>query len=108
MYHPDFWDARPAKYEVFKRCRIYIPPTPEVSKLVTIDPIRASPTVPACGRNKEVPSQFNTVLAWKELPEVGTHLDLLGSKGVSASFLNLFYPDIKSAGLHVGQVRCDI
>ncbi|KAK0481057.1 hypothetical protein EDD18DRAFT_1312245 [Armillaria luteobubalina] len=71
MYRPYFWDAWPVKYE-----------------LVTIDPIRASPTVPAHGRNKEIPAQFNTVLAWKKLPEVGTDLDLLGNKG-----------------LHVGQVH---
>ncbi|PBK83046.1 hypothetical protein ARMGADRAFT_1048524 [Armillaria gallica] len=32
-----------SKYEVFKQCQIYIPLTPEVLKLVTIDPIRASP-----------------------------------------------------------------
>lgn len=104
MYCPDFWNTQPVKYEIFKWCQIYIPPTPEVLKLVIIDPIRASPMVPACSRNKEVPSKFDTVLVWKELSEVGTHLDLLGSKGASASFLNLFYPDIKSAGLHVGQV----
>ncbi|KAK0476283.1 hypothetical protein EDD18DRAFT_1385437 [Armillaria luteobubalina] len=88
MHRPDFWDAWPAKYEVFKRCQIYVPPTPEVLKLVTIDPIRASPTVPVHGRNKEIPAQFDTVLAWKKLSEVGTDLDLLGNKG-----------------LHVGQVR---
>ncbi|KAK0485526.1 hypothetical protein EDD18DRAFT_1083189 [Armillaria luteobubalina] len=88
MYRPNFWDAWPAKYEVFKQCQIYVPPTPEVSKLVTIDPIRASPMVPAHGCNKEIPAQFDTVLAWKKLPKVGTDLDLLGNKG-----------------LHVGQVH---
>ncbi|PBK94482.1 hypothetical protein ARMGADRAFT_1062603 [Armillaria gallica] len=86
----DFWDARPAKYQVYKRFRICIPPVPEVSTTVTLDVIRALPShTTGTRRKKYVPAQFDTVLARRDLPlDKKQDLDLLGVNG-----------------LHVAQVR---
>ncbi|KAK0458986.1 uncharacterized protein EV420DRAFT_1629457 [Desarmillaria tabescens] len=86
----DFWDARPAKYQVYKRFQICIPPVPEVSTTVTLDVIRASPPhTTGTRRKKYVPAQFDTVLARRDLPlDKKQDLDLLGVNG-----------------LHVAQVR---
>ncbi|KAK0226864.1 hypothetical protein EDD85DRAFT_958654 [Armillaria nabsnona] len=80
----DFWDARPAKYQVYKRFRICIPPVPEVSTTVTLDVIRASPShTTGTRRKKYVLAQFDTVLARRDLPlDKKQDLDLLGVNGV--------------------------
>ncbi|PBK70867.1 hypothetical protein ARMSODRAFT_884244 [Armillaria solidipes] len=85
----DYWDAAPATYSVYKRFRVVIPPTPEVSSSPTIDPIRATLLELAHGYKKAKPAHFDTVLARKDLPEDrSVDLGLLGPKG-----------------LHVAQVR---
>lgn len=78
---PDFWTSEPATYSVYKRFRIFIPPTPKVSKMITMDSVRATLPQPARGHKKETPAVFDTVLAWKELPE-GVDLHTLGPQGV--------------------------
>ncbi len=79
----DYWDAAPATYSVYKRFRVTVPPTPEVSAFPTIDPIRATLPEPARGHKKGKPAHFDTVLARKDLPEdKSIDLDLLGPKGV--------------------------
>ncbi|KAK0474324.1 hypothetical protein EDD18DRAFT_1313462 [Armillaria luteobubalina] len=40
----DFWDAHPAKYQVYKHFHIHIPPVPEVLTNITLDVVHASPS----------------------------------------------------------------
>ncbi|KAK0440879.1 uncharacterized protein EV420DRAFT_1279061 [Desarmillaria tabescens] len=79
---PDFWTSEPATYSVYKHFHIFIPPTPEVSKSITMDSVRATLPQPARGYKKETPAAFDTVLAWKELPEEGVDLHTLGPQGL--------------------------
>ncbi|KAK0490115.1 hypothetical protein EDD18DRAFT_1311102 [Armillaria luteobubalina] len=69
----DFWTSEPATYSIYKCFRIFIPPTPEVSKSITMDSV--------CHK-KETPAAFDAVLAWKELPEEGVDLHTLGPQGL--------------------------
>ncbi|KAK0484111.1 hypothetical protein EDD18DRAFT_1430165 [Armillaria luteobubalina] len=78
----DFWTSEPATYSIYKRFRIFIPPTPEVSKSITMDSVRVTLSQPAQGQKKETPAAFNAVLAWKELPEEGVDLHTLGPQGL--------------------------
>ncbi len=84
LLKPNYWDAEPAKYSVYKRFHIFIPPTPKVSQLTTVDPVQVTLAEPARGLKKSKPSHFDTVLARKDLPEDEStvNLDLLGPKGV--------------------------
>ncbi|KAJ3766514.1 hypothetical protein FB446DRAFT_767396 [Lentinula raphanica] len=82
LLKPDYWDATPAKYNLYKLVRVTLPPTLEISNEPVID-------VSGKKHQKHTPSQFDTVLAWKELP-IGQvrKSELIGPKG-----------------LHVAQVR---
>ncbi|KAK0445549.1 hypothetical protein EV421DRAFT_1902490 [Armillaria borealis] len=100
LLKPDYWDAEPAKYSVYKRFRIFIPPTPEVSQLTTIDPVRATLAEPARGHKKPKPSHFDTVLARKDLPEDEStvNLDLLGPKGLHVARIRAIFDLPKELG----------
>ncbi|KAK0493099.1 hypothetical protein EDD18DRAFT_1310710 [Armillaria luteobubalina] len=78
----DFWTSEPATYSIYKCFHIFIPPTPEVSKSITMDSVRATLSQPARGHKKETPAAFDAVLAWKELPEEGVDLHTLGPQGL--------------------------
>ncbi|KAF9044688.1 hypothetical protein BDP27DRAFT_1374123 [Rhodocollybia butyracea] len=89
----DYWDATPAKYQLYKHIHIVLPSTPEISDHPVMDLCRATAAQPVAvsgkTRWKPAPAQFNTVLARKELPESRSEgLDVLGPNG-----------------LHVAQVR---
>ncbi|KAK0462567.1 uncharacterized protein EV420DRAFT_1639786 [Desarmillaria tabescens] len=47
-----------------------------------MDSVRATLPQPAWGYKKETPAAFDTVLAWKELPEEGVDLHTLGPQGL--------------------------
>ncbi|KAK0243557.1 hypothetical protein EDD85DRAFT_919323 [Armillaria nabsnona] len=88
----DYWDAAPATYSIYKRFRVVIPPTPEVSSLPTIDAIRATLPESAHGYKKAKPAHFDTVLARKELPEDRTvDLGLLGPKGLHVAQVHAIF-----------------
>ncbi|KAK0492660.1 hypothetical protein EDD18DRAFT_1310785 [Armillaria luteobubalina] len=89
----DFWDAHPAKYQVYKHFRIHIPPVPEVSTNITLDVVRASPLYTAGTRQKKyVPAQFDTVLARCNLPLNETQdLNLLGGNGLHVAHTQMFW-----------------
>ncbi|KAJ3823454.1 hypothetical protein F5880DRAFT_1482181 [Lentinula raphanica] len=74
LLKPDYWDATPAKYNLYKLVRITLPPTPEISDNPVIDVVRATASQSAVASGKKhqkyVPARFDTVLAWKELPIV--------------------------------------
>ncbi|KAK0460760.1 hypothetical protein IW261DRAFT_1554531 [Armillaria novae-zelandiae] len=95
----DFWDAHPAKYQVYKRFRIHIPPVPEVLTSITLDVIRASPSYTA-ERKKHVPAQFDTVLAQRDLPLNKTQdLDLLGGNGLHVAQVHAIFKLPEELGL---------
>ncbi|SJL14960.1 uncharacterized protein ARMOST_18437 [Armillaria ostoyae] len=99
LLKPDYWDAEPATYSVYKRLRIFIPPTPEVSQLTTVDPVRATLAEPAHGHKKPKLSHFDTVLARKELPEdESIDLDLLGPKGLHVARIRAIFDLPKELG----------
>lgn len=86
-----FWNnPTPATYNVYKRVRIEIPPLREVTKLVTMDVVRAQVACSKTRTSVAAPAQFDTVLAWKILPKAkSVDLNLLGPNDVSQLFIVL-------------------
>lgn len=79
----DYWDNPiAATYSVYKRIRLSLPPSPEITKLITSDTVVATASQPKTSRKAAVPEHFDTVLAWKELPDRNVDLNLLGPKGM--------------------------
>ncbi|KAF9019467.1 hypothetical protein BDP27DRAFT_1439893 [Rhodocollybia butyracea] len=90
LLKPDYWDATPAKYDLYKRVRIIIPPTPEISNFPLKDTVCATAAQPAGPkRRKPLPAQFDTVLARKALSTSKLSFQLAGGPN----------------GLHVAQVH---
>lgn len=81
-----FWNSStPATYSLFKRVHISLPPVPEVSRHGSRDQVRAVVAQPKTGHSPAVDAHFETVLAWKKLPEKGTSQSLLGPNGMFVS-----------------------
>ncbi|KAJ3817968.1 hypothetical protein F5880DRAFT_1492123 [Lentinula raphanica] len=71
LLKPDYWDTTPARYNLYKLVHITLPPTPEISTDPVIDVVHATAsqtTIPGKRHHRYIPAQFDTVLAWKELP----------------------------------------
>ncbi|KAE9388346.1 hypothetical protein BT96DRAFT_1074145, partial [Gymnopus androsaceus JB14] len=82
LLKPDYWDAAPAKYDLYKLVHITIPPMPEILGSPATDIIHAT-AAQAAKQWKYCPAQFDTVLAWKELPKGHSiPLDGLGPNGL--------------------------
>ncbi|KAF9071488.1 hypothetical protein BDP27DRAFT_1361831 [Rhodocollybia butyracea] len=89
----DYWDATPAKYDLYKRVCIIIPPTPEISDLPFKDTVCATAAQPAGPkRRKPSPAQFDTVLARKVLPGSRKEsLDVLGPNGLHVAQVHAIF-----------------
>ncbi|KAK0461537.1 hypothetical protein IW261DRAFT_1554347 [Armillaria novae-zelandiae] len=91
LLKPDYWDAMPAMYLVYKQFQVHIPPTPEVLQSVPINPICATLPEPSHNHRKAILAHFDTVLARKESM----------SSGPTRCVLCIIYP---SSCLPVAQV----
>ena len=99
LLKPDYWDAAPAKYDLYKLVRITIPPMPEILGSLATDIIHATAAQAAVTSGKKqrkyCPAQFDTVLAWKELPKGRSiPLDGLGPNGAYLFFCDRLVPHL--------------
>ncbi|KAJ3718794.1 hypothetical protein C8R42DRAFT_723320 [Lentinula raphanica] len=89
LLKPDYWDTMPARYNLYKLVHITLPPTPEISTDPVIDVVRATAsqtTIPGKRHHRYIPAQFDTVLAWKELPLGPVQKsELIGPKGLQVA-----------------------
>ncbi|KAF7293104.1 hypothetical protein MIND_01209800 [Mycena indigotica] len=81
-YHiplPGNFDSIATRFPVYKRVTVTIPPVVQVSRTSILDPIRATPVVPAHDLHKSVPAHFDTILAYKSPPlQISRRLSLDG------------------------------